>query len=138
YAVGQGMKLGHVIVPFEGPGPQRVGIGHGDLLTQGAAIGQGDLHAAAEGLLRGVFAVVPAGPLGVLGGADLVPQGDGVGPLGALGSIGTFVVPLAVLQRHGHDVGDGVVEGLPGGAGVVFLWVVRSGADHVVGVVAGV
>src|SRR5699024_9490791 len=74
----------------------------------------------------------------ILGGGDLAPQLHGVGPLGALGSIGALVVPVAVLQRDGDDVGDGVVQGLPGGVRIVLLRVVRPGADHVVGVVAGV
>lgn len=48
------------------------------------------------------------------------------------------MVPLAVLQGHGEDVHHRVVQGLAGGVRVELLRVVRTGADDVVGVVAGV
>ncbi len=47
------------------------------------------------------------------------------------------MVPRAVLQGDGEDVGDGVVEGLARCSRVVLLRVVRAGADDVMGVVAG-
>ena len=48
------------------------------------------------------------------------------------------MVPGAVLEGHGEDVHDRVVEGLAGGLRVELLRVVRAGADDVVGVVRGV
>ncbi len=44
-------------------------------------------------------------------------------------------MPGAVLQRHGEDVRDGVVERLARGIRIVLLRVVRTRADDVVGVV---
>src|SRR5699024_4042665 len=85
-----------------------------------------------------VVRVVAAGPLRIFHGGDLVPEGDGVRALGALGGVGVDVVPAAVLQRDGEDVGDGVVEGLPGGGRLILLGVIRPRADDVVGVVGGV
>src|SRR5699024_373385 len=85
-------------------------------------------------LLRQVLGVVPAGPLRILLGGDLVPQRHGVGSSGALGSVGAGVMPGAVLQGDGEDVRDRVVEGLAGGHRVVLLRIVRARADHVVGV----
>jgi hypothetical protein len=80
--------------------------------------------------------VVAAGPFRILHGGDLLPQLHGVGPGGAFGGVGVHVVPGAVLQRDGEDVGDGMVQGLPGRGGAVLLRIVRARADHIVGVVA--
>src|SRR5699024_11055706 len=91
-AVGEGMELRHVLLPRERTGTERVRIGHRDLLAERAPVGQGDLHPTTERLLRRVFGVVAAGPGRILGGGDLAPQLHGVGPLGALGSIGALVV----------------------------------------------
>src|SRR5699024_887742 len=64
-------------------------------------------------------------------------QRHSVGAAGAFGRIRISVVPGAVLQGHGEDVGDRVVQSLAGGSGLVLLRVVGSGADRIVGVVAG-
>lgn len=48
------------------------------------------------------------------------------------------MVPGAVLQRHGEDVHDAVVERLAAGVRIVLLRIARAGADHVVRVVARV
>ncbi len=82
--------------------------------------------------------MVAAGPLGVLGRLDLVPQGHGLGTSRAFGRVRVLVVPAAVLERHGEDVHDRVVEGLPAGLRIHLLRIVGAGADDVVGVVGGV
>jgi hypothetical protein len=115
-----------------------VRVGDGDLVGQRRTVLEFDLHTAAEGLLVRVDRVVAAGPLGILGGLDLVPQLDGVGPGGTLGSVGVLVVPALVLHRHGEDVHDRVVERLTAGLRIHLLRVVGAGADDVVGVVRGV
>src|SRR5699024_11984902 len=96
-----------------------VGVCDGDLVGGHPAVAERDLHPASEGLLVRVVRVVAAGPLRIFHGGDLVPEGDGVRALGALGGVGVDVVPAAVLQRDGEDVGDGVVEGLPGGGRLI-------------------
>ena len=135
---GQGAELVDVLLAGERPGAQRVRVGDGDLVGDDGAVGQRDLHAAAEGLLGDVQRVVAAGPLRVLHGGDLVPQRHGVRAGGALRGVGVDVVPGAVLQGDGEDVRDRVVQGLAAGRRVVLLRVVGAGADHVVRVVAGV
>src|SRR5690606_270056 len=136
--IGQRTELLDVLRSREGAGSQGVRVGHGDLVLDDRAVAQRDHDAPAERLLVGVVRVVAAGPLGVLDGAPLAPQPDGVGPLGALGRVALLVVPGAVLESDGEDVHDRVVEGLAAGLGVELLRVVRASADHVVGVVAGV
>ena len=59
-------------------------------------------------------------------------------PLRALGCVRAFVVPRAVLQRDREDVHHRVVERLTAGERIELLRIVRAGADHDVGVVAGV
>src|SRR5699024_4198584 len=134
---GEGAELVHVLLAREGAGAQRVGIGHGDAVLDHGPVGEGDDHGAAEDLLREVQGVVPADPLRVLLGGDLVPEGDGVRAARALGGVGVHVVPGAVLQGDGEDVRDRVVEGLPRGCRIVLLRNVRAGADHVVRAVRG-
>ncbi len=136
-AGGEGAELVDVLLAGERPGAERVGVGDGDLVGDDGAVGQGDLDGAAEGLLGDVQGVVAAGPLRVLDRGDLVPQLHGVRPGGAFRGVGVHVVPGAVLQGDGEDVRDRVVQRLAAGRGVVLLRVVRAGADHVVGVVAG-
>ena len=60
------------------------------------------------------------------------------GAVRALGGVRALVVPAAVLQRDREDVHQRVVQGLPAGRRVELLRVASAGADHVVGVVAGV
>ena len=115
-----------------------MGVGDGNFVDEGRAVLEFDLHASAEGLLVRVDRVVAAGPLGILGGLDLVPQLDGVGTAGALGSVRVLVVPALVLHGHSEDVHDRVVEGLAAGLRIHLLRIVRAGADDIVGVMRGV
>src|SRR5262249_709561 len=49
-------------------------------------------------------------PGGVDDGVHPAPQGDGRGPVGSFVGIAVFVVKAAVLQRHGHNIGQGVIQ----------------------------
>ncbi len=136
--VGQFGELGDVLIASERAGAQRVRVGDGELVDDHLTALERDLGSGTECLLCGVGRVVAAGPLGVFDGGDLAPQLDGVGPVRALGCVGPLVVPGAVLQGDGEDVHHRVVQRLAGGIRIELLRVVGSGADHDVGVVAGV
>ena len=82
--------------------------------------------------------MVATGPLRVFDGGDLAPQLDGVAPVCPLRGVGAFVVPAAVLQCDGEDVGQRVVECLARRVGVELLRIPGACSDHHVGVVAGV
>src|SRR5690625_6953902 len=74
--------------------------------------------------------MVAARPLRILLGPHLVPKRHGVGTAGPLGGVGLRMVPGPVLQGHGEDVGDRMVQGLARGGRIVFLRIIRSGADQ--------
>ena len=67
-----------------------------------------------------------------------MPQPTRIFPCGALRRIAVHVVPGAVLQRDGEDIHDRVIQRLAAGVRVHLLRIVGAGADHRVGVVAGV
>ena len=48
------------------------------------------------------------------------------------------MVPRAILQRDSENVHDGVIKGFSRCIWIELLWIIRSGADHVVSVVGGV
>src|SRR3546814_10776676 len=67
-------------------------------------------------------------PFRVLDRAHLAPEAHGVRPRRALRRVARLVVPGAVLQGHGEDVHDGMVEGLAARPGIVLLRVAGTGA----------
>src|SRR5690606_19050137 len=134
-AGGQGAELVDVLLAGERTGTQWVRVGYGDLHGDHGAVVRGDLNRAAEGLLRDIQRVVAAGPLRIFFGGDLVPQLNGVGTAGTFWSVGIHVVPCAILQGHGEDVRNRVIQGFARCGRIVLLRVVRTGADDVVGVV---
>ena len=49
-----------------------------------------------------------------------MPQLNGRGLVGAGVGITVFVVKAAILQRHGHKIGQGVIQRFSTGIGIVF------------------
>ncbi len=109
----------------------------GDLIADRVAVLQHYRHMAAKRFHFGIAAVIAGGPQRVFDGADLVPKAHRVRPAGALGGIGGLVVPAAVLQGDREDVHDRMIQRFPAGLRVHFLRIIGPGADHIVGVMAG-
>ncbi len=57
--------------------------------------------------------------------------------MGALGRVAPLVMPSAILEGDGEDVGERMIERLAAGAGIIFLRIVGAAADDRVSVVAG-
>src|SRR3954452_18051629 len=98
-----------------------MGVGDGELGREGAAVAPANRDAPAKGAVRRVGVVVAARPPGVLDGADAAPQREGRGAVRALAGVAALVMPGAVLERDGDDVGQRVLERLARRVGVVFL-----------------
>ena len=81
--------------------------------------------------------MVFAGPFRIFAGFDLVPEPDGIGAARPLRRVAIHMVPTAILQRDGEDIHDGMVQRLAARLRVHLLRVIRPGADHVMGVMAG-
>ena len=81
--------------------------------------------------------MVFAGPFRIFAGFDLVPKAHGISPARPLRRVAIHMVPAAILQRDGEDIHDGMVQRLAARLRVHLLRVIRPGADHVMGVMAG-
>ena len=133
--VGQPAELVHVLRSPERPGAEGVGVGHGDLVLEDACRRPSVEHGAApEGLSGQVARRSRPGPPP----CDTCARARSVSGLWPARGVGRLVVPGAVLQGDGEDVGERVVEGLSGRLRVELLRVARAGPDDVVGVVARV
>ena len=81
--------------------------------------------------------MVFAGPFRFFAGFDLVPEPDGIGAARPLRRVAIHMVPTAILQRDREDIHDGVIQRLAARLRVHLLRVIRPGANHIMGVVAG-
>ena len=81
--------------------------------------------------------MVFAGPFRIFAGFDLVPKAHGISPARPLRRVAIHMVPAAILKGDGENIHDGMVQRLAARLRVHLLRVIRPGADHVMGVVAG-
>ena len=82
--------------------------------------------------------MVAATPLLVFAGFDAAPEPDSVWAAGAFVGVACDVIPAAVLQSHGENIHDGMIQSLTAGIWIEFLRVIRTGANHLVRVMASV
>src|SRR5262249_31438079 len=123
-ALCQTVELPLVIRSFPGTAPVGVRVRNRELRLDRAPIRERDGYVPAERSPGGIGISVARRPCGIFDGADLSPERDRRGAMGALRRIAPLVVPRPVFERHRENVGDRMVEGLATGAGVVFLRIV--------------
>lgn len=131
-------EFSDVLFPCEGARTQGVGIGNSEFLSNYLTIGHRDHGPGTEGFFLRVRRVITTCPLRILHRGDLLPQSNGLRAGGTFPAVGVFMMPLPIREGHCEDIHDGMIQCLPGGLRIHLLGIIGTGADHMVGVVAGV
>src|ERR1700732_2939064 len=107
-----------------------MGVCDGQLILDSRAILEQDLNASAEGFFGVVDRVVSASPLFVIPSFNAAPEPDSIRAAGAFRRVALDMVPAAILQSHGEDIHDGMIESFPAGHRIELLRIVRTRGNN--------
>src|SRR6202044_3696022 len=89
-------ELCDVLRPRERTRPERMRVGHRDLVADARAVLQGDDHPAPERFFLGIMAVITFAPADIFDRGYLAPERHGLRPRGAIRRVGLLVMPAAI------------------------------------------